>query len=343
MSEIEDKPVVEPPVVTPPVVDTPPVEDEAAKEAEKVEAGEWDDAVTDVLGEGIKISKPEVKPEEGEKTEEEKAAEAKAAEEAAAAAPATEPPAPSTAEIVRETLREADKSRTEMEGLRKSYQQEIIDTLYPEGVDRQLVDAEGKPINGVSDLKKLINPNTSEYFTGDEAAEYLLAATQKLNKELADFDSKIDNIVDTQITLQDGVAYINKEYGQLLKALPEEATKIRDAYFKNQLVIDPKTNTILSAKMPIEEFYDVALAGYKKMAAQLELKAQGEKDAAAKVEADAAAAKKVADDAAVEAKKAAKIAQSEREGISQSGTPIQLSKEDAEWDEAMDEVLGKKR
>lgn len=317
-------PVVESPVVTPPAAEPPVVEPPVVDDKEE----NWDEALDEVLGAG---KKPVVKTKDEIKADEETAA-AKVIEDAKVI---EQPKAPPTiAEIARDAIKEADTYRTEMETKRKEYHQEVIDTLYPEGVGRQLVDAEGKPINDVSDLKKLINLETNEYFTGDEAATYLLEAQQKLNKELAEFDGGIDKIVDTNISLFDGAKQIQAEYGQLIKALPDVAEKIKNSYMKNQLVLHPKTGIIIGAKMPIEEFYEIAFAPYQKVAEQLELKAQGEKDASAKVIADAASAKKMAEEAA-------KTAQSERGDISQNGKPIQLTKDDEEWDDAFDQVLGK--
>jgi len=343
MADIEDKPIegeaVTPPVETPPV-ETPPVVPPTDDDVEE----NWDEALDDVLGTGKKEAP---KTDDDEKTDEEKEAEAKAIADAKAIEDAKVNPAPvappTMAEIARDAIKEADTYRTEMETNRKAYHQEVIDTLYPEGVNRQLMDANGKPINGVSDLKKLVNPETNEYFTSEEAGEYLLDAQQKLNKELAEFDGGIDKIVDTNISLFDGAKRINAEYGELIKALPQEAQKIKDAYMKTQLVLHPKTGIIIGAKMPIEEFYELAFAPYKKVAEQLELKAQGENDAKAKAAADAVAAKKAADDAKIAAEKAAKVKQGEREDLSQSGKPIQKSQDDEEWDDAYDSVLGKPR
>jgi hypothetical protein len=325
MPELEDKTVVEPPVVDEPKTD------EKSEEQQKTDK-EWDTATDEVLGAGKKSESEEVKKDEEiiEKTDDEKTTEqAKVADEEDKKAE------PTTADIVRDTLREADISRVNLEKTRESYQKEIIDSLYPEGVDRQLVDAEGNPINGVSDLLKLINPETNEYFSHEEAASYLLDAQQKLNKELTDFDKGIEAIADTNITLLDGAKQVASEYGELLKALPDVAKKLKDAYFKT-LTTDPKTNIILKATIPIDEFYEASLAPYKKMADQLELKADGEKQAQEKAEADAKAAEETK-------AKDAKTAQSEREDIMQSGKPVQKSKEDEEWDDAMDEVLGKPR
>lgn len=309
---------------------------------------DWDDALDEVLGTGKKSDDKSDDDDDDFKTDEEKAAEAEAAKKAEEEAEAAknqpeEKHELTTAEIVRDALREADNTRATMEATRKSYRQEVIDSLYPDGVERQLTDAQGRPINGVSDLKKLINPDTNEYFTAEEASEYLLEAQQKLNKELETFDTGIDRIVDTNIELQDGVRYISQEYGELLKAIPEEAKRIQEAYWKHQLVFDKDGKIIIGAKMPIAEFYDTALVGYKRIAKQMELKAQGEKEAKAKADAEAAAAKKAEAEAKVAAEKAAKAAQSEREDISQSGKPDQKSAEDAEWDDAFKQVLGTPR
>ena len=307
-----------------------------------VDDDEWNDAFDDVLGDKKETPKPEDEdesPEEGEKptgeTNPNDTPDDKKDEE--------EQPTPSTSEIVRDALKEAENIRISNEETRKAYHQEVIDSLYPEGVGRQLVDAEGNPINGVGDLVKLINPETNEYFTRDEAADYLLAAQQKLNTELADFDKNIDTIVDTNISIQDGSIKVQKEYGELLKSMPDVAQKLQEAYFKT-LVIDKKTNIIIKATVPVDEFYEAALLPYKRVATQMELKVQGEQEAAAKAAKDAEIAAEAAKKAAEEAKKQAeKKSQSEREDIPSNGQSVRESKDDEEWGDAMSAILGPKR
>lgn len=234
-----------------------------------------------------------------------------------------------TKDDIKAALREMDAEKQTYEADRKGMQAEVLDKLFPEGVDRVLRDSEGDPINGIDDLTKLINPKTGDLFTDEEAGRWLLEAQQKLNQDVQQLEEYAAEIVDTNISLKDGSERVNELYGDLLKTVPEMADKLLDAYSKT-LVRDPKTGIVIKAPVDVVEFYSMALAPYKDVAEQ----------AAAKAEADKKAAEDAAKKAEAEKKKQQKTNQREREDLKPKGkSKLPKSEDEEAWDDAYEQYF----
>lgn len=273
-------------------------------------------------------------PEEPEESEEpEEAEEPEAPEEPLKKEPTDEEvETPSTREEIKAALMELEKERATRDSGLNAMQEEVLNTLYPEGVDRQLRDADGDPIKGIEDLtgvdpqtgasvgNGLINPNTGDVFTEEEAARYILRGQQRLNEQVQLMEDQAYKIAETQLSLKESSDRVEAEFGDVLNSLPPETVKqITDAYIRT-LRRDPNTGMVVDVPLDAYEFYSIALAGAKPLAAAPPTAPTP--PAPAPAEAPAAPRDK-----------------SDRADLGQRGTPDKLSKEDAEWEQAFDEIL----
>lgn len=167
----------------------------------------------------------------------------------------------------RQSAREAAK---EVESIAKDVREKMFaDT------PNQLADADGDPITSVADVQRLINPQTGEAFTREEATEWLLSAQQQFNQRLAGIDKQVDQIAEVNVDLKDQSDSINYQYGELLKSMPELRDQLWGEYQKT-LVTDSKTGIITGMPVSLERFYDIALQPYVKLAESLEAQQQAQ-------------------------------------------------------------------
>jgi hypothetical protein len=132
-----------------------------------------------------------------------------------------------------------------------------------------LSDKDGDAINTIQDVMGLMNPRTGEAFTEEEAAQWLLSAQQRFNQGLANMDNQINQISELNVDLKDQADSITFQYGELLKAMPELQEQLWAKYSKS-FTTDPKTNIITAAPLSMEDFYEIALQPYVKLAEALE-------------------------------------------------------------------------
>lgn len=214
--------------------------------------------------------------------------------------------------IVKEAISEIQSSQEERYARYESLKKEAAERLYPEGIDRTLRDSEGDPINGIDDLTKLINPKTGDYFTDEEAGAWLLAAQQKLNKDVETVERFVEQVAETNLLLTEGAERVAAKYGHILsqdKALKDRLL----AAFDKTLIKDPNTGVTLRVPMDVEEFFDLNMEPRLASAAE---KAEAEKREKA------------------EKAKKAKAAQGERADLKPSGKSERLSDADKEWAQA---------
>lgn len=234
-----------------------------------------------------------------------------------------------TKEDIKAALREMDAEKRTYQEDHKGMQKEVLEKLFPEGIDHVLRDSDGDPINGIDDLTKLVNPKTGDLFTEEEAGRWLLESQQKLNRDIEQLEAYASEIVDTNISLKDGSERVSELFGDLLESVPDVADKLLEAYSKT-LVRDPKTGIVTKAPVDVVEFYSIALAPYKDVAQQM----------IDKKAAEDAAAKAAADKEAEDKKKQEKTNQKEREDLKPKGKSKLPKSEDEEgWDEAYEEYF----
>lgn len=250
-------------------------------------------------------------PEQTKTRHEKEAADKKEAEELAAATNKT----PDVDNSVRDQRAAVREMQADLKATKSDVREKMFDDLQTE-----LTDADGDPIRTIEDVMKLMNPNTRKPFTEEEAASYLLQAQAHLDKQIKEAESKIEEIAEVNVGLKDDADTVRGKYGELFKAMPALQKEVYAA-FAETLIRDEKTGIIVKAPVSMLRFYDTALAGYVKLAQQLEAQAK------AKTTADKNA--KAGEEAKKKTEK--KQDQTDREDITSSGKSDTTDPEDKEW------------
>lgn len=231
-------------------------------------------------------------------------------------------PPDADARKARQTQREAQQ---QVEAVAKDVREKMF-----KDAPTVLQDADGDPITSIADVMKLINPATNEGFTQEEAGMWLLAAQQKFNQNLADMDKRITQIAETLVDVKDQADSITYKYGDLLKS----DEKLRDrlwAQYEGTLIKDPESGIIIGAPVNMEEFYDIALAPYAKLAENMK-NSTDEADRVAKEAADKA-----------EKDRKAKERADRSDIFGRGNVDANTDPEDKEWATAMETVFGPKK
>ncbi len=169
-----------------------------------------------------------------------------------------------TEPTVRDRLVEEAQLRQARDDIAKDVRSKLFDK------PTRLEDADGDPIESIADVMKLQNPATGEPFTAEEAASWLLRAQDHFEKQSRADQAEIDKIVETNVTIKYDLEAINEEYGELLKYLPNLRQQLTDAFLKT-VETGEDGDTIISTRIGMKEFFDVALAPYVKQVKQLEV------------------------------------------------------------------------
>lgn len=323
---------VEPITPVEPVVPAAPV-DELTPE-EKADAEEWDAATKDIFPD---LDKKEEKKDESAKSEEElkkvKEEEAgKEGDEPLKPEDKVEPKVDTTDKTEDEPTEPSDATARltlrEQQAEIDSVKSDVRDKMFAD-VPTQLKDADGDIIKSVEDVVKLINPNTGERFTVNEAGQWLLLAQNSLKDTVANIDAQVNQIADTNLNIKDQADLVNYQYGELLQSMPDLRAKLWGEYEKT-LQKDPKSGIITKAPVSLQSFYEAALEPLAELGRQLE------SQNSAKVQADTTAAE------ALKAAEAAKIAQTraDRSDIYGKGKVDVATEDDKEWSAAAEAVFG---
>lgn len=236
---------------------------------------------------------------EAELVKNETAEETAARHEAAAAVQSAEAPKPLTKEDIAELLNERETAVTSHTTQIKEASKQVIEKLYPEGIDKNIYDSEGKVIKTAQDIvdRGLINENTGEAFTYEQAASFMLEAGRKLTENIAELESYAEGIAEKNVSLLEGNKRVMDKWGEMLGkdgkpgTLPkEDVATLADTYIKTQLKFDKTNSYITEMAMSPEEFYNIALAPYARFNAQQQRDAEAAETARAEAERAAAAA-----------------------------------------------------
>lgn len=198
-------------------------------------------------------------------TEVEKATrEAKEAADAAAA----EAPKYATKDDVADALREYQSETQARVSKVTEAKEQIISKLHPEGIDQNVYDDNGNLIKTAQEIvdRGLINPDTRDPFTYEEAASFMLQAQQKAAQNIKELNDWAEGIAETNISLMEGNARVMAKWGETLKTLPEETVKqLAETYITKQVKFDEGNNYVVEVAMNPEEFYDMVMAPYTKL------------------------------------------------------------------------------
>lgn len=192
---------------------------------------------------------------------------------------------------------------------KKTVAEDIRKNMFAE-VKTELTDADGDPIRTVEDVQRLINPNTGKAFTPQEATLYLFQAQKHLEDQLKEVDDQVEQIAETNLTLQDESDIIRTEYGEILANVPGLQQKLWNEY-KKTLTYDEKSEVIIKAPVSLRAFYETALKPYKDYMAKVQNEEKSE--------------------AAVAAVAEKKKSQSDRSDIFAGGKTDTMEPEEKEW------------
>lgn len=262
---------VEEPAEEPVADDTPADDTSASGDTKSDDEGTDDDTPSDVSdGEGS----PEAGA-DGDKPDGEESGEAQVAPDDAS--PDQEEKF-ATKDDIRAALAEQAAIQEAQQTTRKSLRSELRSELFPEGIDfdLQIKDSDNGLITGPSQIAgKLVNPNTQELFTYEEAKDYWDNAQKQINKIIEEREQTIDSYAENNQSFFDGAQIVEQKYGAWLKANPVEAKKLLDNYFATAAKVT-KSGYITEMTKDVVSYYDTVMSPLKSVASQLELKRQGE-------------------------------------------------------------------
>lgn len=172
-----------------------------------------------------------------------------------------------TQESIKDAIREVNQEAVAKVDLLKETAKGVIDVLYPQGINRTIYDSNGTAVKTAQDIvdRKLINAETGEEYTYEEAVSFLLESNRKMDSEIAELDKYAESIAEKNISLSEGNARVMAKHGELLKAMPALAKDLAEKYVNTQLKFDKTNSYIEDMRMAPEEFYDLVLAPYSKM------------------------------------------------------------------------------
>lgn len=241
--------------------------------------------------EETETTEEEEKPEEGEADdkpadEDDKPADA---DDKAESDTAKEDTGPLTREDIRAAMREEAAAREEESSQRTTYAGQVRDSLKEslklDSTYTTVALDDGTPITSVSQLTQVINPETEEPYTREEAATLLLDAQRIVQENLTSYEKRVDELTDLNVNFKEESDRVDELYGDILKAFPDVAKDLLTAYQKT-FKTSADGNYVESVTISPLEFYGPALRPFRNATDQVtqqaaEAKAAEEKAARA--------------------------------------------------------------
>lgn len=192
-----------------------------------------------------------------------------------------EEPKFATKQDVMDAIRETGQETAQRVTKVNSARDEIIDKLYPEGIDKNVYDSNGKVIKTAQDIvdRGLINERTGEPYTYEEAASFMLEAGRKTAENLEELNSWAENVAEQNITLIESNHRVMDKWGDTLKSLPKEDVEKLAAQYISTLEFDKTNSYVTKVVISPEQFYDIALAPYAQLNEALAKNAEYEAEA----------------------------------------------------------------
>lgn len=253
-------------------------------------------------------TKEDDKPVEEAEAEEEKAEEDEPAEagdkpaddttDNAEDKPAEEDTKPLTREDIKAAMREEAEQRSETSNQRQTFagqvRSDLKEALKLDSTYTTIALDDGTPITSVSQLTQVLNPETDEPYTRDEAAQLLLQANQIVSENVAAYEKRVDELTDININFKEEADEVDRLYGDVIKAFPDVAKDLLAVY---QKTFTTSADGTYVEKVPVSpmEFYGPALRPFRNATDQV-AQQQQEKAAAEAKAAKAAAAKEEQED-----------------------------------------------
>lgn len=270
--------------------------EEEVKEDEKVvEENKTEDDTSKDESSDDKDSKEESK--DGDKASDDKSKEEKPAEKAddtkeepkpaddKQESDTAEEAKPLTREDVRAALREEAEQREAATAQRQSFagqvRNDLKEALKLDSTFTTVALDDGTPITSISQLTQVINPETDEPYTRDEAAQLLLDARKIVDENIAAYESRVDELTDLNVNFKEEADEVDRRFGHILKAFPEEAKSWLEAYRKTFKTNEDGTYVENVPISPLE-FYEPLVRPFMTAAAQVEQRQAEERAAAEK-------------------------------------------------------------
>lgn len=256
----------------------------------------------DETDKGEEAQEPEAKTEEPAKEKEtaeddkpEEGGEAPATEEATDDKPesdnAEEDNKPLTRADIRQALREEQQEResavTNHQTFAGKVRNDLKEALKPDSNYTTIALDDGTPISSVSQLTQVVNPETNEPYTRDEAASLLLDAQRIVNDNMSAYEKQVDELTDLNVSFKEEADRVDELYGDVLKAFPDVAKDLLEAYQKT-FKLSSDGSYVENVPVSPLEFYGPALRPFRNAADQLNQQQEQAKAEEAKVAKQAA-------------------------------------------------------
>jgi hypothetical protein len=233
--------------------------DEKPVEETKVEEGEKEKTEVE-----SKEEKPEeVKPSESDKPE---SGADKPTDDKAESTPTEEDTKPLSREDIKAAMREEREQRETATNQRQTFagqvRSDLKEALKLDSTFTTVALDDGTPINSISQLTQVLNPETDEPYTREEAAQLLLQAQQIVNDNVAANDKRVDELTDINVNLKEESDRVEELYGDILKAFPDVAKDLLSAYQKT-LKISADGTYVEEAPVSPLAFYGPALRPFR--------------------------------------------------------------------------------
>jgi hypothetical protein len=233
--------------------------DEKPVEETKVEEGEKEKTEVE-----SKEEKPEeVKPSESDKPE---SGADKPTDDKAESTPTEEDTKPLSREDIKAAMREEREQRETATNQRQTFagqvRSELKEALKLDSKFTEIQLDDGTPISSVSQLTQVLNPETDEPYTREEAAQLLLDARHIVDENVAAYEKRVDELTDKNISFKESFDRVNELYADILKAFPKERDDLWTAFQKTFKMSDDG-KYVESATMSPMEFYGPALQPFR--------------------------------------------------------------------------------
>lgn len=219
------------------------------------------------------VAEEQVAPEEQqeeEKAEEETPAEVPESEETPEGEPAEpqveeEPKLVTKADVV-DAMREYNQEQSKYVDKLSEVREEVISKIHPEGITKDIYDTNGEVIKTAQDIvdRNLLNPRTSEPFTYEEAASWLMDAQKTMNQNIEELNKYAGDIAEINLSLSESNQRVMDKWSDVLQSMPKVAEQLAEAYVKT-LEFDKTGSYVTKAPIDPVEFYDLALAPYRQL------------------------------------------------------------------------------
>lgn len=184
--------------------------------------------------------------------------------------PAAEEVKPLTRDDITAAMREYNEETTGRVNKVASARDEIIESLHPTGIDKNIYDSTGEVIKTAQDIvdRGLLKPGSDEPFTYEEAASWMLSAQQQMNKSVEELQEWAGDIAEKNISLFESNDRVMQKWGDVLENVisKEQREQLAEQYIKTQLKFDKTNSYITEMSMTPEDYYGTVLAGYKQYA-----------------------------------------------------------------------------